>query len=45
MMTKLPWRNKELASSHKVLIATTPGEPVSVNQMKLTEVGFFSLLN
>ena len=32
-MTKLPWRDKESKSSHKVIIATKPGETVSVDQM------------
>ncbi len=31
-MTKLPWRRKESKSSHKVFIATKPGETVSVNK-------------
>jgi hypothetical protein len=43
-MTKLPWRSKESKSSHKVFIATKPGETVSVDQMTLTEVGFFAQL-
>jgi hypothetical protein len=43
-MTKLPWRGKELASSHKIFVAAKPGELVSVNQMESTEVGFFSQL-
>jgi hypothetical protein len=43
VMTKLPWRSKELTSSHKdkVLVATKPGAPVSVDQMTLTKVDFF----
>jgi hypothetical protein len=43
-MTKLPWRGKELASSHKIFVAAHPGEIVSVNQMESTEVGFFAYL-
>jgi hypothetical protein len=43
-MTKLPWRGKESKSSHKVFVATKPGETVSVVQMILTEVGFFAQL-
>jgi hypothetical protein len=43
-MTKLPWRGKESAVSHIIFVATKPGEIVSVNQMELTEVGFFSQL-
>ncbi len=41
-MTKIPWRSKETKASHEVLIATKPGECVSVNQMVSTEVGFFA---
>jgi hypothetical protein len=40
-MTKILWRSRETKSSHKVFIATKPGKCVSVNQMTLTEVGFF----
>jgi hypothetical protein len=43
-MTKLPWRGKESKSSHKVFVATKLGETVSVNQMTLTEMGFFAQL-
>ena len=43
-MTKLPWHGKELASSHQVLIATQPGEMVSVYQIESTEVSFFAQL-
>ncbi len=43
-MTKLPWRGKELALSHKIFVATKPGEIVSVNQMESIEVGFFAQL-
>ena len=35
-MTKIPWRGKESKSSHKVFVATKPGETVSVNQMVST---------
>jgi hypothetical protein len=43
-MTKIPWCGKESKSSHKVFVATKPGEMVSVNQMVSTEVGFFAQL-
>jgi hypothetical protein len=42
--TKLPWHGKESASSHKIFIATKPGEIVSVDQMESAEVGFFAQL-
>ncbi len=32
-MTKNPWHGKESKSSHKVFVATKPGETVSCNQM------------
>jgi hypothetical protein len=41
-MTKIPWRGKETKASHKVFIATKPGECVSVDQMRLTEVRFYA---
>jgi hypothetical protein len=40
-MTKLPWQGKETKADHEVFIATKPGECVSINQMTLTEVGFY----
>jgi hypothetical protein len=43
-MTKLPWQGKETKASHKVFIATKPGECVSVHQMISTEVGFYTQL-
>ncbi len=43
-MTKLPWRGKELKSSHKVFVATKPGECVSVNHMISMHLGFFAQL-
>jgi hypothetical protein len=43
-MTKLPWRGEENKSSHKVFVATKPGETVSVNQMASTKAGFFAQL-
>jgi hypothetical protein len=43
-MTKLPWHGKELASSHKVFVATKTGETISVDKMESTEVGFFAQL-
>jgi hypothetical protein len=41
-MTKIPWQGKEAKASHKVFIAMKPGECISVNQMTLTEVGFYA---
>jgi hypothetical protein len=41
-MTKIPWRGKETKASHEVFIATKPGECISINQMTLTEVGFYA---
>jgi hypothetical protein len=41
-MTKLPWRSKESASSHKIFVAAKPGKIASVDQMESTEVGFFA---
>ncbi len=41
-ITKIPWRGKETKASHKVFIATKPGECISVNQMTSTEVGFYA---
>jgi hypothetical protein len=43
-MTKLPWRGKESKSSHKVFVATKPGECVSVDPMVSTQTGFFAQL-
>ena len=43
-MTKIPWRGKETKASHKVFVATTLGECVSVDQMTSTELGFFAQL-
>jgi hypothetical protein len=43
-MTKLPWCSKESKASHKVFVATKPGECVSVNQMVSTQVGFLAQL-
>jgi hypothetical protein len=40
-MTKIPWHGKETKASHKVFIATKPGECVSIDQMMSTEVGFY----
>ena len=40
----IPWRSKETKASHKVFVATKPGECVSVNQMTSTELGFFPQL-
>jgi hypothetical protein len=41
-MTKILWHGKESKSSHKVFVATKPGERVSVDQMVSTKVGFFA---
>jgi hypothetical protein len=43
-MTKIPWCGKETKASHKVFVATKPGECVSVNQMTSTEPGFYAQL-
>jgi hypothetical protein len=43
-MTKLPWCIKQLTFAHEIVVATKPGEIVSVNQMESTEVGFFAQL-
>ena len=43
-MTKIPWCGKETKASHKVFVATKPGECIFVNQMTLTELGFFTQL-
>ena len=43
-MTKIPWRGKETKASHKVFVATKPGECVSVNQMMSTKPGFYPQL-
>jgi hypothetical protein len=39
-MTKIPWRGRETKASHKVFVATKPGQFVSVDQMTSTEVRF-----
>jgi hypothetical protein len=44
VMIELSWCGKESALSHKIFIAPKPGEIVSVDQMELTEVGFFAQL-
>ncbi len=38
-MTKNPWRGKETKASHKVIIATKPGECVSVDQWYQPKLG------
>jgi hypothetical protein len=43
-MTKIPWCGKETKSSHKVFVATKPGECISVDQMTLTKLGFVAQL-
>ncbi len=42
-MTKLPWQGKESKSSHKVLVATRPGECVSINHLISTMWDFFPI--
>jgi hypothetical protein len=41
-MTKIPWHGREAKASHKVFIATKPRQCISVNQMMLIEVGFYT---
>jgi hypothetical protein len=41
-ISKLPWQGKETKANHEVFIATKPGECISVDQMTLTEVGFYA---
>ncbi len=41
-MTKIPWRGRETKASHKVFVATKPGQCVFVDQMTSTEVGFYA---
>ncbi len=43
-MTKLPWQGKETNANHEVIVATKPGECISVDQMTSTEVGFYTQL-
>jgi hypothetical protein len=43
-MAKRLWQGKETKASHGVFIATKPGECISVDQMMLTEVGFYAQL-
>jgi hypothetical protein len=43
-MTKLPWQGKEFKADHEVFVVTKPGECVLVDQMTLTEVGFYAQL-
>jgi hypothetical protein len=43
-MTKILWHCKETKASNKVFITTKPGECVYVDQMLLTEVGFYAQL-
>jgi hypothetical protein len=43
-MTKVPWRGKRGESNHKVIVATKPGQIVSVDQMISTQVGFIAQL-
>jgi hypothetical protein len=41
-MTKIPWQGKEAKASHEVFIATKLGECISIDQITLTEVGFYA---
>jgi hypothetical protein len=41
-MTKISWRGKEYKDSHKIFVATKPGECISINQMVSTQVGFYA---
>jgi hypothetical protein len=41
VMTKLPWQGKKTKADHEVLIATKPGEGISVDQIVSTEVEFY----
>jgi hypothetical protein len=41
-MTRIPWHGRETKASHKVFIATMPGECISVDQMTSTEVRFYA---
>ncbi len=41
-MTKVPWRIKgQRDSTHPVFAATKPGECVFIDNMQLTELGFY----
>ncbi len=40
-ITRIPWRSRETKASHEVFITTKPGECISIDQMTLTEVGFY----
>jgi hypothetical protein len=41
-MTKIPWHGKETKASHKVFVATKPGECALVDQMTSTEMRFYA---
>jgi hypothetical protein len=43
-MTKLSWQGKETKANQEVFVLTKPGECVSVDQIMLTEVGFYAQL-
>jgi hypothetical protein len=45
VMTKIPWHGIETKASHKVFVATKPGQCVSIDQMTSTEVGFYAQMN
>jgi hypothetical protein len=44
VMTKLLWQGKETKANHEVFVTTKPGDCISVDQMTLTEVGFYAQL-
>jgi hypothetical protein len=41
-MTMIPWHGRETKASHKIFVATKPGQCVSVDQMTSMEVGFYA---
>ncbi len=41
-MTKIPWRGRETKASHKIFVATKPGQRISVDQMTSTVVRFYA---
>jgi hypothetical protein len=40
--TRIPWHGRETKASHKVFVATKPGQCVFVDQMTSMEVGFYT---
>jgi hypothetical protein len=41
-MTKIPWHGRETKASHKVFVATRPGQCISIDQMTSTEVRIYA---